>query len=210
MADSVRHPGDERLQLYLDSGCSHEQAVELEAHLASCQLCRRRVQAWQSLFHTLDAMPEAVAGMSIRKQVVDQLQSAVEGQASIGMAVWIEAFIVAAMGLVLWLNRTPLLGFLTRIAAGASVWSSHLNDGLAWLSGTIRIRLDLADLIPIQLPDTGTLSAVYRLPSPAVLALLGAGAVVFLVLANRYLLRTTNQFTSSLPANGLAGDEGGN
>lgn len=214
MIDEIQHLSDDLLQAYLDGGCSPDEAADVETHLNDCSACRARLQTWQALFLTLDDLPDLAVPGSIQARVQNRLQSDT-GPRSIGLLVFLETLVVSALGWLLWTNRFILLRFLSRSAAELAGMFSRAEEALAAWSGMLRVPDPMAGLERLHLRAVPGISepfafqVVFRLPSPAVLAVLGAGAIILLTLANRYLLRTTSQINPSLQANGAAGDEGG-
>lgn len=51
------HLRDERIQALLDGEISGEDRARVDAHVAGCSRCRRKVEAWKSLFAGLESLP---------------------------------------------------------------------------------------------------------------------------------------------------------
>jgi len=183
-----QHLNEEEIQTYLDGFADEEWLADVEARLASCDVCSARVDAWQAMFAALEDLPEETLTISLRNAVLDRIRPA-NGYEQPVYLLAVEAFAVLSLAVYIWVNRSSLI-----------LTAAHYAADLTGMIARFPFRFDAfpgaSFLERIALPDMPSLTHLAWLAQFASLSTLIAVAVlafVLLVVVNRSLLRPPNQ-----------------
>lgn len=172
------HPDELTLHAYLDGELEADARVRLEAHLARCAACGARLAELETLFATIEALPDVPLERDLAPAVVAALEG--ERAAAAPRLRWLLAFQVAAALALLFL-AWPALG-----AWAAAVWPG--GDALRHLAARGAEALVAAGALG---EFSGAVARALPVPalSPAAWGVLLAGAALLWLVGNGLLLR---------------------
>jgi len=123
--NAVRHPSDRTLQLFSDDALRRQTQAAVQAHLAQCAACRRRLESWQAVSRAVrQARPatEAFPGDGIFwVRLVQQLNT--RPRPAWSLVTFLPPFVFVTIGtlLNLFLGAAVLMRVLVRAGAIAPI-----------------------------------------------------------------------------------------
>jgi hypothetical protein len=117
------HPEDALLNEYLDSSLSPLEQADLQTHLSACTACVQRLEALQTVFNLLSAMPEEPLKRDLSSAVRIALQVPSSGIEPVRGGFWALIAVEAGLSLILLiLTRQPQIfqGLLLAVQQGVA------------------------------------------------------------------------------------------
>ena len=128
------HLTDAALNEYLDEALAPSARAQVEAHLAVCDGCERRLAALQALFAGLAALPDAALSRDLAPAILHAVWRPApvpERRGWLEVVVWLQMLAAALAAALAWPYLTGWLAALPRLGANL------LRDGLAAVQGLV-------------------------------------------------------------------------
>lgn len=157
------HPDDELLNEYLDGRLTARESGELETHLAGCPSCAARLDRLQTVFSSLEALPELELSRDLSREVLAALRPQPQIARSLKWGTLAQLVTAGVILLVFW----PQIGawwqrFTPAQDAFVTTFFQLFRDGFAQIAlGLTSLRLDGAQWLagwrfpaPVDVPET--------------------------------------------------------
>jgi anti-sigma factor RsiW len=189
MSDEILHLTDELLNEYLDGMLENEGSDALEAHLASCQDCQRRLTSFKGVFAALrdlsdtplehDLTPGILAVIAPKKAGWRPLPTTLKALFGAQLLV---ASLLLAFDWPFGMNRLLPWGYFQRSMQWASITLGTLNTG--WLMGWQTFRAYMQSSLErgvSAMNQISWLTSGFQITFVDVLIILGAALILWLV-----------------------------
>jgi anti-sigma factor RsiW len=175
--DGVTHSYGERMSLALDGRLSARESAELDAHLAVCDECRTRWEAFRQVDRVLSSAPQAALspGFASRFAVKLARQQALQGQRARRERIISGIGVLSAGAVALALLVVPLIlaawTGISRLVAGAPTLLANTVEMVARWWVTFRALGEAGQsILGVLAPSGGPIIAGYALMLIVVIA----------------------------------------
>ncbi len=192
MANDFReHPGEDRLQEYLDALLNSEERRELEAHTSSCEQCARELERLSNVFSELSLLVEIPLEADLSTSVLMAIRENARRRTGVRIAIAVQ---ISLLLLIIFAIGPTINSFLTRLSGifEPAAPTSWLMESLVLFQASIGLSLQSIRQELIELFEFNFLFNQVFIQTTHLITLV-SGVFLLWLIGNTILLRDSSR-----------------